>query len=258
MFCEHPKGNYPCNKCRACKLRKVNEKMIVSIFAAAEYKKKGQFLTLTFNDEFLPDGLDHSIFAGFMKRLRRLDGTPDVKFHVAGEYGQLSGREHFHVLFYNHKYDIELVKRAWRDVQTGRDLGFVYDGTLTPKSIKYVSGYVNKKGYDPGSGKRPPYGRTSCNLPDGLKPEELVKMCSTGKVEYNGRKFSVPQVWRRRYRDIWRYLEEKRDEYNIDDIMRHGYRKVWTPSQVTAIMDSRDRAMSLKRFRKKAHNVYYV
>ena len=232
--------------------------MIVSIFAANEYKTKGQFLTLTFNDEFLPNGLDHIIFAGFMKRLRRLDGTPGVKYHVAGEYGEQSGREHFHVLFYNHKYDIETVKRAWRDVYTGRDLGFVYDGTLTPKSIKYVSGYVNKKGYDPGSGKRPPYGRTSCNLPDGLKPSELVKICMTGKVDYNGRKFGVPQTWRRRYRDVWRFFEEKRVEYNLDDIMRHGYRKQWTPSEVTAIMDARDRAMSLKRYRKKAHNVYYV
>lgn len=243
MFCENPKGYFPCNKCRACRLLQANEKMLVSIFAAAEYKKKGQFLTLTFNDESLPDGLDHSIFAGFMKRLRRLDGTPNVKLHVAGEYGEKSGREHFHVLFYNYKYDIELVKRAWRDVYTGRSLGFVYDGTLTPKSIKYVSGYVNKKGYDPGSGKRPPYGRTSCLLPDGLKPSECLEMCKTGKIKYNGRVFSVPRAWRRRYKILWDMYWYERRILQLSEPVR----ETLTPKQVSDIMDERDRFMAMKK-----------
>lgn len=149
MFCEDPKdGKFPCGKCRACKLAKANKKMIVSVYAAAEYKKKGQFLTLTFNDEFRPDGLDHTIFQKFMKRLRKRDRTPDVKYFMAGEYGESEGhthREHFHVLFYNHKYSMEDVEAAWCDPETGRSFGFSYDGTLTPASMKYVSGYVDKK-----------------------------------------------------------------------------------------------------------------
>ena len=247
MFCENPNGQFPCNKCRACKLRAANEKMLVSVFAAHEYRKKGQFLTLTFNDEFLPNGLDHSIFSGFMKRLRRLDGTPDVKMFVAGEYGEKSGREHFHVLFYNHKYDLDLVKRAWRDVQTGRDLGFVYDGTLTPKSMKYVSGYINKKGYDPGSGKRPPYGRMSCSVPDGLTNREILYACETGKIKYNGRVFSFPRNWRRRYRILWSMYWYERRLYRDSQPDKDSF----TPGQVRAIMDRRDRFLSLKRSLKK-------
>lgn len=255
MFCESPNGKFPCGKCRACKLRKVNEKMIISIFAAQEYKKKGQFLTLTFNDEHLPDGLDHSIIAAFMKRLRRLDGTPDVKAFIAGEYGEKSGREHWHILFYNHKYDLELVRKAWRHPRTKESFGFVYDGTLTPKSMKYVSGYISKKGYNPESGKKPPYGRMSCRLPDNLTPEEILSMCQTGKIQYNGRKFSVPTNWRRRYKSMWdrysRYrsdiITEKRwDNYQKDPI---GYftKKDWTPAEVTAIMNERDMKIALKR-----------
>ncbi len=217
-------------------MAKANEKMIVSIFAAAEYKKKGQFLTLTYSDDSLPNGLNHADFAGFMKRLRRLDGTPDVKFHVAGEYGEKSGREHFHVLIYNYHYDIELVKRAW-------NMGFVYDGTLTPKSMKYVSGYVCKKGYDPGSGKRAPYGRTSINLPDGLSTQEIVDMCMSGRVQYNGRKFSVPKNWRRRYNFLWHDCINHRVEARESEPIRD----VLTPKTISAMMDERERKFALKR-----------
>ncbi len=253
MFCENPNGKFPCGKCRACKLRLVNEKMIISIFAAHEYRKKGQFLTLTYNDENLTDGLYYPDFALFMKRLRRLDGTRFVKMFVAGEYGEDSGREHWHVLFYNYRYPLDLLRKAWNK-------GFVYDGTLTPQSMKYVSGYVNKKGYCPDSGKRPPFGRSSCNLPDGLSPDEILSMSKTGKVQYNGRKFSVPRNWRRRYQQIWKRFEEERSWYNFEQ-PHHDL----TPDIVRAMMDIRD--MNIARRRKKriyffssekAHNVYYV
>lgn len=124
MFCERPNGKYPCGKCRACKLKKANEKMIISIFAANEFKKKGQFLTLTYKDEYRPNGLKHSDFANFMKRLRRRTGIDGVKMFVAGEYGETSGREHFHVLFYNYKFDIEDIKK--------------HGVTLTPMTISVL------------------------------------------------------------------------------------------------------------------------
>lgn len=246
MFCEHPKGLFPCGKCRACKLKKANEKMIISIFAANEFKKKGQFLTLTYRDDEKPDGLQHGDFAAFMKRLRRNTGVNGLKMFMAGEYGEMSGREHFHVLFYNHKFPIEDIEKAWQH-------GFVYDGTLTPKAMKYVSGYINKKGYDPGSGKRPPYGRSSCNLPDNLTGKEIVKMCQTGKIAYNGRKFAVPANWRRKYVDIWHWFAKQRDEYQLNKFLADydaGKIRRLTSKQVSAIMDNRDMQMSLKRAKK--------
>jgi hypothetical protein len=214
----------------------VNEKMIISVFAAAEYRKKGQFLTLTYNDDHLPNGLQHADFSSFMKRLRFLDGTPCVKFHVAGEYGEKSGREHFHVLVYNYRYPIELVRRAWNK-------GFVHDGTLTPQSMKYVSGYVCKKGYDPGSGKRPPYGRTSVDLPDGLSDQEVLDMCMTGKVQYNGRKFSVPKNWRRRYCHLWRDFFKHRSENALNEPVCESL----TPKLVSAMMDYREAKFASRR-----------
>lgn len=266
MFCEHPNGNYPCGKCRACKLAKANKKMIVSVFAAHEYKTKGQFLTLTFNDKHKPDGLDHSIFSGFMKRLRKRDGTPDVKFFMAGEYGESGDdhREHFHVLFYNHKYDMKDVDLAWSDPITGESYGFTYDGTCTPASMKYVSGYIDKKGYDPESGKKPPYGRSSCNIPDGLSDVEIERMSRTGKIQYNGHNFSVPDLYRRRYKDVWSQhqwerddIRKKAEEDSWNDLVkkyglvRANEFKQSLPLIIAAKMDERDRKLSIKKSERK-------
>lgn len=215
VFCENPNEfGYPCGKCRACRLKKANQKFVQGVYASDYYKKlyikSGQFLTLTFNDEHLPDGLQHEIFSGFMKRLRKLDNTPDVKMTMAGEYGEENHREHFHVLFYNHRYSIDDVNAAWIDVQTKEPLGFTYDGTLSPESMKYVCGYINKKGYVPDSGKRPPYGRSSCHIPDGMTESEVERMCRTGKVMYNGREYLAPDLYKRRYADKWSEWSEYR------------------------------------------------
>lgn len=244
MFCENPKyGLYSCGKCRACRYKKSLEKMIVSIFAAHEFKSKGQFLTLTYDDEHKPDGLQHADFANFMKRLRKNTGVKDLKMFMAGEYGELNGREHFHALFYNYKFPIEEIQKAWRDPQTKKNLGFVYDGTCTPQAMKYVSGYVSKRGYDPESEKRPPYGRSSCNIPDSLSDEEIVEMCMTGKVKYNGRLFSVPHNWRRRYDQVWRFFREFRER----SMLKEQPKKPLTAKQIRDIMDLKEAKYAMKK-----------
>ena len=85
VFCMNPKKNflgrdYSCGHCPACRATKANEKILKSIFAANEYFEKGQFLTLTYSDDNLPNGLKHSHFSDFMKRLRRADGTLTLNY----------------------------------------------------------------------------------------------------------------------------------------------------------------------------------
>lgn len=274
MFCESPTRYetdsgftvyYPCNKCRACRARLSNEKMIAGVFAASEFQKKGQFLTLTYNDEHLPYGLQHSDFANFMKKLRQNTGIKDLKMFMAGEYGEEGEqhREHFHVLFFNHRFPIEEIEKAWTEPRKrGRkkkgeeeqaiSLGFVYDGTCTPEAMKYCSGYVAKGGYDPQSDKRPPYGRFSCNLPDSLTNAEIKKMCQTGRIVYNGRSFSVPRSWRKRYKDVWDYWNIKRSLYQRR--YRNDERNL-TPELVSAIMDQRELQHALKKAEKKKRRI---
>lgn len=270
MFCENPIKRVsklgfeyytPCRKCRACRAKKSNEKMIVGVFAACEFKQKGQFLTLTYDDEHKPDGLNHADFANFMKKLRQNTGVKDLKMFMAGEYGEEGEqhREHFHVLFFNHRFPIEEIEKAWTeprkrgrkragDEEELKSFGFVYDGTCTPEAMKYCSGYVAKGGYDPQSGKRPPYGRFSCNLPDNLSNKEIKKMCQTGVIRYNGRNFSVPELWRKRYSDVWSYYDIKRAFYKREHY--DPYKDKLTSEQVSAIMDEREVKHSLHKAKK--------
>lgn len=273
MFCESPVLRVSkktgkeylskCGKCRACRAVKSNDKTIRGIFAAEEFKRKGQFLTLTYNDEHLPYGLNHADFQNFMKKLRQNTGIKDLKMFMAGEYGEEGEqhREHFHVLFFNHKFPIEEIEKAWTEPRKrGRkrkgeleeelkSLGFVYDGTCDPAAIKYCSGYVAKGGYDPESDKRPPYGRFSCNIPDNLTLKEKQKMCRTGKIPYNGRLFNVPLSWQRRYKLAWSYFKADRLAYRA----KHNphYDKDLTPEQVRSIMDGREMKHALLKAEKK-------
>lgn len=199
-------SRFPCGFCRACKKSRGLKHFIVSAFAVAFIRKRGQFLTLTYNEDSRPGELRHSDFATFMKDLRGYDMTPGVKFRMAGEYGEQKGREHFHALIFNHQYSRANLERAWHEK------GFISVAPLTKCRMKYASGYVNKKGFDPASGKRPPYGRSSINLPDGLSVQEVVKMCQIGKLSFDGHNFRVPELYRRRYNLLWRDFKNDRDK----------------------------------------------
>lgn len=229
----HP-SQYPCGFCPACKKSKGLKHFIVSAYASAFIRKNGQFITLTYNEESRPGELRHSDFATFMKDLRGYDGTPDVKLRMAGEYGEQKGREHFHAIIFNHQYLLEHLERAWH----GK--GFLTVSPLTKRRMKYASGYVDKAGYDPASGKRPPYGRSSMNLPDGLTPYEIVKMCESGKLPFDGKTFNVPEIYRRRYGGLWKHLSGIRAENRVE-------KKSLTYESVRGIMRQEELRRALRK-----------
>lgn len=232
-------SNYSCGFCRACKKGKGTKNFLVSAYAAHYIRKHGQFVTLTYNEESRPGQLKHSDFAKFRKDLLGYDGTLGTLFRMAGEYGEKKGREHFHVIFFNHRYDRALLERAWHDK------GFITVSPLTKGRMKYASGYVDKAGYDPSSGKKPPYGRSSPNLPDGLDPEEILKMCETGRLSFDGQNFAVPELYRRRYKGLWDDRRLERAEYQKAHVKND-----FTNFAVRGMMDERDLKMSLRKHKR--------
>ncbi|MEM0168021.1 MAG: hypothetical protein QW515_05265 [Thermoplasmatales archaeon] len=72
----------------------------------AQLHDENCFLTLTYNDENIPDfdSLDYTHVQKFMKRLRRtLEGTKyekKIKFYRVGEYGDSFGRPHYHLIIF--------------------------------------------------------------------------------------------------------------------------------------------------------------
>jgi hypothetical protein len=144
----------PCNNCMGCKLEK-SRQWSIRMMHEARYHPQNCFLTLTYNDEALPQnyGLDLRHWQLFMKKLRR--SLPQkIRFFACGEYGDLSGRPHYHAIIFNYDppdrvlhsrsesgeliYSTEAVSALWNH-------GIVTTQDVTHKSCAYVARYVTKK-----------------------------------------------------------------------------------------------------------------
>lgn len=143
------------------------------------------FITLTFNDKFLPaNGLDHSYFQKFMKRFRKTVGK--VRYFMAGEYGSQFFRPHFHACIFGFDfpdrllytvrngvrlYTSEMLSRLWSDPFSGESYGFTSIGDVTFESAAYVARYCVKKQFGSDAeahyqGRKPEY--TKCSLKPGI------------------------------------------------------------------------------------------
>lgn len=106
-----------------------------------DYWPDARFLTLTYSDEFLPSNgsLKPEDLTLFNKRLRKDLGDRKIKFYACGEYGEIHGRPHYHGIYYGlTRLDFDLVEKCW-------GMGRVHLGTVTSKSINYVTAYITKK-----------------------------------------------------------------------------------------------------------------
>lgn len=106
-----------------------------------DYFPKNSFVTLTYCDETLPkDGSIHKEeLVKFFKRLRKDLGSRKIKYFACGEYGEKTGRPHYHsIIFGLGSEEKELLRSAWSK-------GFIYSGSVTYNSARYVAGYVMKK-----------------------------------------------------------------------------------------------------------------
>jgi len=144
----------PCGKCTGCRLDKAQEWAVRSIHESRLYNQNC-FITLTFNDEHLPD--DYSVHVRtlqlFMKKLRKKYG-PSIRHYACGEYGDLNNRPHYHGLIFNHDfpdkkyysttpqgnilYTSESLSKLW-------SYGFTTLGDLDYQSAGYCTRYNMKK-----------------------------------------------------------------------------------------------------------------
>lgn len=121
----------------------------------AQLHEENQFLTLTYDDDHLPDdhGLDQSHMQKFWKRLRKAYPENKIRYVYAGEYGGKTARPHYHAIAFgldlpdlrhkedNHRgeklYTSESLDQIW-----GK--GFSVVGEVTSHSCAYVASYMLK------------------------------------------------------------------------------------------------------------------
>lgn len=142
----------PCGRCIGCRLER-SRQWAVRMMHEAQLHEENCFLTLTYDDEHLPEhgSLDKEAFPRFMKRLRKT-GINARYFHC-GEYGENTMRPHYHACLFGHafpdktKWAVRNGNPVWRSTTLERlwPYGNSEIGSLTFESAAYVARYVTKK-----------------------------------------------------------------------------------------------------------------
>ncbi len=143
----------PCGQCIGCRLER-SRQWAIRCLHEAQLHEQNCFLTLTFDAEHLPASLSIDVrdFQLFMKRLRKKYGA-GIRFYHCGEYGDASGRPHYHACIFNHDFDDKI---HWKTINENKlyiseslselwPFGFSSIGDVTFESAAYVARYIMKK-----------------------------------------------------------------------------------------------------------------
>lgn len=149
------------------------------------------FATLTYSEEKVPaDGsLDPAEVQRFLKRLRERIRPRRIRFFLAGEYGEITWRPHYHAALFgvpnclrgrtDHRLErccavCELVKGAWGN-------GGVDCRELSQETAQYLVGYVVKKMTRSSDlrlqGRHPEFARMS--LRPGIGAQAMTQLSSS-------------------------------------------------------------------------------
>jgi len=151
----------PCGQCKGCRLEH-SRKWAVRCMHEAQMHENNCFITLTYNNESLPEHetLVKRHFQLFMMRLRKRYGK-GIRYYACGEYGDKGGRPHYHACIFGMDFkDKKLWKnvngghplyiskeldKLWTDPKTGIQMGWTTIGEVNFETAAYVARYVMKK-----------------------------------------------------------------------------------------------------------------
>lgn len=128
-----------CGACLPCRIRKEQSWVLRMQLEQSAHLWTG-FVTLTYAEQHRTYRLLYKHVAEFMKNLRKRFPSERVRFCCAGEYGDKTNREHWHLCLFSTipLFDLGLTQDTlWPH-------GALHTGTLTPKSMRYVAAYALK------------------------------------------------------------------------------------------------------------------
>ena len=156
----------PCGHCLECMQQKSTDIVIRGIIEYKKYNKKytGSFITLTYNDKFLPENrsLKKQDYIVFLRELRRYiaktEGRTGIRILGCGEYGTKKGRPHYHLVIFNwipddlkvdHSANVKNNNILYKSKTLSKiwGKGRVVVGTASEQTIGYIAGYTSKKGF---------------------------------------------------------------------------------------------------------------
>lgn len=167
------------------------------------HSERSFFLTLTYDNEHIPikgtsepvESLDRMAFRAWIKDSKRAVGS--YRYYAVGEYGDLSGRPHYHMaIFPQTDAQVAALRYRWK-------AGFTQAGEMCDERARYLANYTAKKltnGHDERlrPGQEPEFRLSSRKPPLGAKfADELAKHYSQPKarkiIETRG---DIERTWR--------------------------------------------------------------
>lgn len=153
----------PCGKCIGC-LDDRRKVWINRLLLEYDNCRCGSFITLTYNEKYVPERPLKSHLQKFIKRFRNIPRDlnfpplpPDFKYFACGECGCKGGRPHYHALLFG----VDLLADIWQPyIATFKDgtplfssrvleakwpFGFCTVDTITPGRCKYIAKYTMKQ-----------------------------------------------------------------------------------------------------------------
>lgn len=222
MLCGYPKkiGNrtLSCGKCMNCRINR--KRSWVGRLATEHMYAVGPstFLTLTYNDDHLPENasLKPDDWKMFYDRLRKT-GLGRFRYYAVGEYGDKYERPHYHALLFGvdpWKWR-DRINKCWTDKE-GEPYGYVQSALVKPGAIDYVADYACKRltgdmAEEVLKGRVPEFQRMSKKPPLGaqairriyyglLTRQGCIGLASAGDVpstyRFNGKVYPLTTYWR--------------------------------------------------------------
>lgn len=257
----------PCGVCVGCRMDRAREWKIRNCLELREYPE-AYFVTLTYDDAHCHfDSLGASVlvkkdFQDFLKRLRKKIGY--LRYFACGEYGDRTGRAHYHAILYCHLSDLRncgvqkwtspAVDAAWRN-------GIAVIESVTPGSIAYVAGYVEKKfKADYSNHAVKPFLMMSTKPAIGLtyfikrlpKYQKDMKVYGVFDSSKKGSSATVPKAFRRRLEDQPWYEEWKEAAKLSGEKMQEVMKVVYQCADYAQLHFAQDKSLleKLRKYRK--------
>lgn len=225
----------PCGTCLGCRAAQALA-WTIRLNHETQLHSHAWFLTLTYNEDTIPEhgSLDPQHLRAFFKSLRKNYPAGSISYFACGEYGTRTQRPHYHALLFGSHFLDKYLHRtgnshvAWRadSLESHWELGHSEFSAVTPASIAYVAGYVQKKlttkqapdqnlRVDPASGElhqvAPQFNRMSLRPAIGKRWIEKFwkEVYPKDRVVFNGGLYPPP-----RYYDKW--MDEHQPEIMAD------------------------------------------
>lgn len=213
----------PCGKCDMCLRERQKEWCTRLMCEVATLKGFSKFVTLTYDDEFLPENgnLKHEDVQKYIKRVRK-NSKDKLKYFVCGEYGEQTYRPHYHlIVFHNNVDTYDNLKEDWK-------MGHVVVANANIKTMRYVLKYIDKQkkliNYIQENKLVRPYQRMSKGIGEEYikRYEENLKK---GYIIVNGFKYKIPRYYLKKsdllLAEHKKRLEERENEKRDDSLSKY-------------------------------------